>query len=242
MKIDRRFLQTEDQFIAEDLLQMKYANNYNAWLFSLIRPYLGKRILEIGSGVGNFTKFFIKYSDYVMGIEPNASCSALLEVTFGNDSKFELQKISVEDCDSKLLSTYSFDTIICMNVLEHIKKDIDILVKLHSILKINGNLVLIVPAVPWAYGPIDASVGHFRRYSINEVNIKLGQAGFKVTHLKHSNFLGLIGWSYNSKIRKSTKQNDLQIQLFDKIVPFLSRIEKKHLPPVGLSLIAVGKK
>ena len=242
MKIDRRFLQTEDRFIAEDLLQMKNATNYNAWQFSLIQPYLGKRILEIGSGIGSFTKGFLENSDFVMGVEPNKSCQALLEGTFGNESKFKLLKENIEDCDSHLLSSYSFDTIICMNVLEHIENDTQILEKFFGILNLNGNLVLLVPAIPWIYGSIDASVGHFRRYAINEVNLKLGQVGFKVMHLQYSNLLGLMGWSFNSKIKKSTKQNDSQIRLFDKMVPILRRMEKKHRPPVGLSIIAVGKK
>ena len=242
MRIDRRYLQVEEPFIAEDLRQMKFAKNYNYWLFSLLQPFLGNRILEIGPGIGNLTKHFIEYAEYIEGIEPNPVCAELLLEAFRVHQKFSLQKIRVEDSDVELLTTKHFDTIVCVNVLEHINNDFDTLVQFKKILTVNGNLVLLVPATPWAYGPIDAAVGHFRRYSMKSLNTTLKKAGFDLVFSQYSNLVGLIGWTFNSRIRKAAKQNDFQIRVFDYLVPILSCIERIIKPPLGLSIIAIGRK
>jgi phospholipid N-methyltransferase len=242
MNPDRRYQQVEDPFISEDLRQMELAENYNYWLFSLLKPFLGDRILEIGPGIGNLTKHFIKSAEYLEGIEPNLVCADLLMDSFQGNQKFSLQRIKVEDCEVNLLKTKKINTIVCVNVLEHINNDHETLVKLMDILTDNGKLLLLVPAISWAYGPIDASVGHFRRYSLKKLKETMEKAGFDVVFSQYSNFLGLIGWVINSKITKAVKQNDFQIRMFDNLVPILSRLEKIIIPPLGLSIIAVGRK
>ena len=242
MNLDRRYLQVEDSFIAEDLQQMKFAENYNSWLFSLLQPYLGKRILEIGPGIGNLTKHFILNAEYVEGIEPNTACAELLMKACSEYPTFTLQIKRIEDSDIESLITKHFDTIVCVNVLEHIKNDVEVLVQFKNIVTINGNLVLLVPAIPWAYGPIDAAIGHFRRYSHNHLQKIIMGSGLQLVHIQYSNFLGLIGWTFNTRIVKNTKQSDFQIKLFDNLVPVLSRLEKMIHPPIGLSLLAVGVK
>jgi SAM-dependent methyltransferase len=242
MEYDRKHLQTNDPFIAEDLRQLRFAGNYNTWLFSLLQPYLGKRILEIGPGIGNLTKHFIIDAEYIEGIEPNTYCADLLLNGFGANPKFSTQTIKVEDCDVEMLSKKNFNTVVCVNVLEHILHDLDTLVKFRQILAGDGNVVLLVPAVPWAYGLYDSAVGHYRRYTRHSMQLLLEKAGFELVLAKYSNMAGLIGWIFNSKIRKAEKLNDFQIRMFDQLVPILSRVERIFIPPFGLSIIAVGRK
>lgn len=238
---DRRYMQMEASFIRDDLHQMESAPNYNKWLFSLVKPYLGKRILEIGPGIGNITRQIINCADVLVGVEPNQYCNDYLKNLFSGIPKFELIEKSIENCSIDELTVFDFDTIVCMNVLEHIENDISILSTFEQVLKPGGRVVLLVPAVPQAFGPIDKAVGHFRRYTKALLKNKIGNTGLKLEKLFYSNMLGLLGWLYNARIRKLTSQNDTQIRLFNNIVPVVSFLEKKLGCPVGQSLIAISR-
>jgi SAM-dependent methyltransferase len=244
MQIDRRYLQKTDNFVAEDLKQMQQALRYNEWLFSLVRPYLGRRLFEVGAGTGNMTKQLLQYVEYAVGIEPNPACLQELERALCGHPHFEYRPWQIEQCDVEWLLQKQFDTVLCVNVLEHIEDDIQALKFFKSVLyNRDGRVVLLVPAVPWAYGPIDAAVGHFRRYSRKSMSQALHQAGLKVEALRYSNFLGLLGWLFNAYVKRNTKQSDAQIRIFDRlVVPWYSRLEKMIAPSIGMSLVAVATK
>ena len=242
MQTDRRFSQTQDDFVAEDLRQMKLAVKYNEWIYSLIKPYVGQRIFEVGSGIGNITRHLVDSGDLVFGIEPNQACSDELEGTFRNNPAFKCKSWSIEECNKEALKDFQFDTIVCVNVLEHIEDDIEVLKFFQSVLVEGGKAVLVVPAIPWAYGSIDKAVGHFRRYSKKMMSKAMSHIGLTVTHMKYSNLLGLIGWYDNGNIRKIIKQSDSQIRLFEMLVPVYHRFEKVLPVPIGMTLVAVGEK
>jgi len=239
---DRRYLQTIDPFILDDLRQMQNAPNYNKWLYEVVKPFIGKRVLEIGSGIGNMSRKVIEDVDLLVGIEPNEYCANLLLDTLINEPRFIHIQKKIEDCDYEDLKKYQFDTILCMNVLEHIADDVATLKFFEKILEPGGRVVLLVPAIPQAYGPIDKAVGHFRRYTKSSIREVLGNTSMKVEILFYSNLLGLLGWLFNARISKSINQNNFQIKLFDTIVPLLSFIEDKVKSPIGLSLICVSRK
>ena len=239
---DRRYLQTLDPFIMVDCCQMENAPNYNKWLYELIKPFIGNRVLEIGPGTGNMSRKVLEDVDLLVGIEPNQYCADVLLKTLINDRRFTLIKSRIEDCDFKDLIEYQFDTILCVNVLEHIEDDVATLLYCEKIIEPGGRVVLLVPAFPQAYGPIDKAVGHFRRYSKSTIRDILGKTSLKAENLFYSNLLGLLGWLFNARIRGSTSQNDFQVKLYNKIVPLISFIEDKVGCPMGLSLISVSRK
>jgi SAM-dependent methyltransferase len=235
-------VQLGEEFVAEDLRQMQVARRYNTWLYSIAKPYLGKRVLEIGSGIGNITEQILACSDTVFGIEPNAACAAELEKRLGDNDSFDFRQWRIEDCDLGWLRTHHFDSVACFNVLEHVERDLDALEALTSILEPGGRIVLLLPAVPWAFGPIDRSVGHFRRYSKRMVREAFEKLDLRADRLRYVNLLGLIGWLFNAHVRRIVRQSDQQIRLFDSLVPVLARIEGLLPPPLGLTLLAVGRK
>lgn len=240
--MDRRHLQLSDDFIAEDLRMMELAPQYNKWLFELIRPYLGRRIFEVGAGIGNMTAQFLSHSELVFAIEPNRACLSELKDRIPASRKFEYRGWRVDEVPVESLADRQFDTVVCMNVLEHIEKDDDALRIFRSLLVNKGRLVLLVPAVQAAYGPIDQSVGHFRRYSKQGISDLLSSCNFEIEVAKYSNFIGLLGWFFNAHVGKIHQQNDRQIKMFNRLVPFLSSVERAISPPLGLSLIGVGRK
>ncbi len=129
-----------------------------------------------------------------------------------------------------------------MNVLEHIKDDKKALSNMFNLLNHGGKLILLVPAHQWAFGRIDKGLGHFRRYSKNEVVNKLHDSRFLIQDSRYLNWLGLIGWFVNAKIFKSKILPAGQLGIFDLVArPFLM-IENFISPPFGLSVLVIGEK
>src|SRR5438034_10464541 len=119
MHIDRRYIQTQVRFATDDLETMREARRYQAHVFSLFRPYIGARVLEVGSGIGTTTRTLVDIADRVVGIEPNRASTAHLRQTVGPHPAFTLHECHLEELDRTELMGERFDTILCVNVLEH---------------------------------------------------------------------------------------------------------------------------
>jgi SAM-dependent methyltransferase len=130
---------------------------------------------------------------------------------------------------------------LCTNVLEHIEDEARTLANFYDLLTEGGRVVLLVPAHPALHGSMDAHLGHYRRYTRDRLAQLMRDAGFAVEHLEHVNRIAVAGWYLNSKILRRKDVPAFQAYLFDRLVPML-RLEKYWRMPVGLSLIAVGRK
>jgi SAM-dependent methyltransferase len=242
VQVDRRWTQLSDDFAAVDLRQMQLAGRYTDWIVRQILPHCGRRILEVGAGIGNISSRLLSHADYVCALEPNPACFESLRRSLEGEPRFECRRWRIEDCDLQFMTSRDIDTVVCVNVLEHLQDDVQALKQLRTMVYgPAGRLVLVVPAVPAAYGSIDAALGHYRRYSRLGLRSVLVQAGFSVPSLRYSNLIGLLGWLYNARIGQRVQQSDAQIRVFDQlIVPWYSRLEGFLPPPVGLSIIAVA--
>jgi 2-polyprenyl-3-methyl-5-hydroxy-6-metoxy-1,4-benzoquinol methylase len=240
--VDRRWTQLQDAFAARDLHQMRRAARYTDWLVGLIRPHCGRRLLEVGAGIGTISRPLLRTVDYLCALEPNPACFEALHQTLHAEARAECRRWRIEDCDAAFIASRRIDTIVCVNVLEHIEDDREALGRLCSMLPPTGRLVLIVPAVSAVYGPIDAALGHHRRYTPAALETTLADAGLDSVLVRYSNLIGLLGWWYNARVARRVEQSDAQIRVFDRlIVPWWSRLERLIPPPVGLSLVCVAK-
>ena len=232
---------TVDPFYERDLRQMAEATNYLAWQFGMVRPYIRGRVLEVGAGIGTFTSRMAAVAEHVTALEPNRYCfDRLSQETAGlpNVSRHEL---SVEEFHTSGAGDRAFDTIVCMNVLEHIRDDAAVLREFRALIAPNGRLVLLVPAVPIAFGEIDRRLGHYRRYTKRSARALFAGSGWRGVHLRYFNVIGLLGWLWNTKVLVKQAQSDQQIRLFDRVVvPVLSRVESAMPIPAGQSLLAVA--
>ena len=241
--IDRRISQLDDHFVKTDLEQMSRAVNYLEYQYEMIKPYLGRRIFEIGTGIGNLTDRILPDAELVVGLEPNKNCYHELSSRYGGKDSLVLINETLEECRIEDLEINNFDTVLCVNVLEHIENDEAAVQAFYKVLVPEGRLLLVVPSPAWAYGVIDRAVGHFRRYSKARIAEIVKKAGFTVEYYRFFNPIGLIGWIVNSKISGRVKQSDKQIYIFDRIiVPIQNFIEKKLKFPVGQSLLLVAAK
>lgn len=206
---------------------MSKAGWYNNWLLRQFSNHLNGDILEVGAGIGNFTSKLYKYGKVTaIDYDPNYKNANYGDIEKGN----------------YFFGKKSFDTIVCMNVLEHIKDDNQALKNMYDLLNKNGKLILLVPAHPWAFGKMDAELGHFRRYSKNEVTSLLIANHYSLIASHYLNWLGLIGWFVNAKILGRNIIPEKQLGVFDVIArPFL-KIEELIRPPFGLSILVIAKK
>jgi SAM-dependent methyltransferase len=222
---------------------MQEARRYSAHLFNLFRQYLGKRVLEVGSGIGTMSRPLADIADLVVGLEPNVNCVARLQEAMRGHPRFVLHACHLEECDRAELTAHRFDTVVCVNVLEHIEDDAAALRTFKDVLIANGRVLIFVPAVQAAYGPLDAELGHHRRYSKPTLARAFADAGLDLLTLRYTNPIGLLGWMYNAHISKSTAHSPGQVKLFETLVaPWALPLERLIPPPVGLSLVAVGQK
>lgn len=221
---------------------MGEAARFNDAVFRKIEPYLGREILEVGTGIGVFTERLLEKGS-VLGVDIVPEFVAETRRRHGGRAGFQ----GVHEADMgagvpAFLAGRAFDTIVCMNVLEHIEDDARTLAVFFTLLKPGGRLVLVVPAHRWLFNPLDAHDGHFRRYERGELVGKMKAAGFSVPHVSRFNLAGIAGWLLNGTILRKEELPQGQMKLYDALVPFLFRLERLIGPPAGLSLLAVGVK
>ena len=243
MDVDHRFTQTQHQYAADDLETMSEARRYGDHVFELLRPHLGARILEVGCGIGTFSLRLADLAERVICIEPNLNCAARAHAALDGNPKIALRICHLEECDRTELAQEHVDTIVCVNVLEHIEDDVKALRLFRELVAPTGGQVLIfVPAVQAAYGPLDAALGHHRRYSKPTLRAAFDAAGLEVTTMRYTNPIGLLGWMYNSHITRATHHTPGQVRLFETLVaPWALPFDRLVAPPIGQSLFAVGR-
>ena len=217
------------------------ANDYNTWIGETLSQYLVSPILEIGAGTGNITKFFLRKGK-VHATDIDEELLAVLQTKFNRYKNVAVSFLNIAK-RPPLKYQQAFNSVVGVNVLEHIKLDVEALKNIRLTLRKGGRLILLVPAKKNAYTKLDKSLGHFRRYEKKELRDKLLDAGFTIEELYFFNFLGLFTWVLRDKISQThTQLSPTHIALFDKIVYLLKVIEKYIPIPVGISLIVVAKK
>jgi SAM-dependent methyltransferase len=217
------------------------AKNYNRWIFDLAQPHLGQRILDIGCSIGNITEYLLD-RQCVVGIDCDNEVIKQIRARFASCPNFYASCLDFPNSDLSPLHKFEFDTVTCLNVLEHIADDVLALATIRTLIAGRGRLILLVPALTWLYGSMDAADGHFRRYSSRELREKLTASGFKVNKLQYMNFPGILGWFINGRIRKVPLIPQKQLAFYDRIIPLVQRVEQLIRLPVGQSLIAIAEK
>lgn len=224
----------------KNLETMSKANNYNRWIFNNLDEFIGSRILEIGGGTGSMTQFLLPRR-FVVSTDVTEYNVRRLSARFSKKKGFHAIKTDISMTTSAL-EGFSFDTVVCINVLEHIKADREALRNMHAVLDKGGRLVLLVPAFSRLYGTIDKSDGHYRRYDRKDAVMKVEKAGFRVRKVFYMNMPGFFGWYYHGRILKAKLHPEGDISLFDRLVPVFAFFEKIFKPPLGLSLIIIAEK
>ena len=226
-------------YTVEDQERMTRARRYFQWQFRLAEGQLGQRVLEVGCGVGNFTRLLAN-RQLVVATDVEPACVEKLRISLGSQVNLVALEMDVLAEGFRTLAKHEVDSVVCLNVLEHVSDDLQALRNMHAVLPPQGRVVLIVPAFEGLYGPIDRNLGHYRRYSKRSIAALGKSAGFAAVTARYINSLGFLGWWWNARVLKKERQSSLQIRIFDAlVVPLMSRLEGRVEPPFGQSLLVV---
>jgi glycosyltransferase involved in cell wall biosynthesis len=228
---------------AMTLRRMAMLAPYNRWLHERFQTFLGNRILEVGSGVGNQTRFFVDNRERVIAsdVEPHYVRELMGRYGERKNVRVASYRFPLKDADRRELGCEKLDTIVCMNVLEHIEDDASTLKDFAHVLSPGGRLILLVPALKGLYGTLDQHLHHFRRYARDELGAKVAAAGFEIDSVRFLNRPAVAGWWLNSRLLKRRVMPRGQLRLFKWIMPLL-KLEENHPPSFGLSLLVVARR
>jgi glycosyltransferase involved in cell wall biosynthesis len=222
------------------LERMGKLSHYNDWIWQSIAPYVGNRVLEVGAGIGNMTR--VLYGrDLIVATDLELPYLHILRNRFARNPTIEVERLDLNSDECLALKRHEFDTVVCLNVLEHIEDHEGALQRLYDVLVPGGRLALFVPADQKLFGTMDTQVGHFRRYSREDLQQVIEAAGFVMEKITYQNIFGRFGWWFNGRVLKRKHVPGGQSRIFDLAVPILRRVEPKN-PSKGLSLIAVATK
>ena len=215
--------------------------NYNHWIFNRIRPFVRGCVCEIGSGIGNITQFLLNH-ERVVGVEPYGRSFQSAADRFADHRNVSFVPCTLERCPNEELPAGSFDTVICLNVLEHIKDDLDALRRMRALCKPGGRVVILVPALMALYGSLDQSFGHYRRYGRRGLCRLFEEAGMRVSWSSYMNAIGVFGWLWEGRVLRRRNISTQSARTFNRIVPFVDAFERVFRPPFGQSVIVVGQR
>jgi SAM-dependent methyltransferase len=231
----------ENLALTVTLNQLAELDRYNHWIYEHISRALGRRVLEIGSGTGNITQFLCAEGREVMATDVVPVYRNELQRLFGDRPNVRVGKFDLTAKAPYEFVADPFDSIVCLNVLEHIEDDLFALAQMRDSLATGGSLALLVPAHRFLYGAFDRAVGHFRRYEKRELADKLKNTGFAVREMKFFSIIATLPWFINGRLLKRDYIPMEQANLANRLVPLL-KLERLIGPPFGLSLIAIAQK
>jgi len=229
--------------------KMELLPNYYTWIYELFAEHLKNRIADIGCGKGFMLKKIHEQGNYeiLLGIDgslENITNNVLCDTQ--SDSIVLLHR-SIDTYSFADLADYKKDTVILMDVLEHIEDDRSLLECLYRVLMPQSKVIIKVPAVKCLYGPLDVASGHFRRYSKKELKTKAQEEGFKTLKLRYMNTAGVIVYSLKNKFQKknitfSQTFTSKKLKTLNNLIPYLRLVDAFTPCPFGLSLIGVFEK
>lgn len=230
----------------ETLENFAAAAAFNKWLFNAVNPYCNGKIIEIGSGIGNLSQYLLQNYASVTLTDLRPEYCAVLKTTFQQHPHLEAVKLldiarpDFEENNTLLLN--KFDTVIALNVIEHIQNDVLALQNCKKLLAKNGQLIILVPAYKKLFNGLDSSLGHFKRYKKSGLAAIFTNQKLQVTASRYFNVAGIFGWWFTGKILHKKLIPGYQLNIFNKLIPLFKFLDKIILNKAGLSVIVVGKR
>jgi SAM-dependent methyltransferase len=203
----------------------------------VIRPFLGTRLLEIGSGTGAMTRRLVPRDLYVASEVDPLHLETLRNL--GTDRPYLTARYTdVTDISSYPRVEGGFDSVVCLNVIEHVDDDVGALRNVREALAHGGRAVVLVPSGPWNFGTLDEALGHRRRYTVDGLREVAERAGLAVTEVIPFNRLSSLPWWVNGRLLRRRSAGRFQIGTVDWLTPAARRLDR-FLPLPPLSLVAV---
>ena len=220
---------------------MQAAPQYNRWQYDRVAPFLGRRVCEVGSGIGNMSALFLNGGPELLVLtDTDPYYREALDQRFTDRQDVVVEELTLPDFTAgNRFQEFRLDTVVALNVIEHIADDVEALRCIRNMLRPPGRAVVLVPALERLFGSLDSALGHQRRYTKRNIAERMRQAGFRVERVFYFNLVGTLGWWLNARVRRVPRIPLAQLRYFDRLVPML-RLEDRIGLPIGQSVIAVG--
>ena len=216
--------------------------NYYSWIIEKFRPWLNGRIMEIGTGIGTISKLIFDDADQLVLVEPSSHLTDYLPSSITKSKKVSIYNQTLEQRLPQM-TNQSCDTIIMVNVLEHIEDDGAAIKALHRVLKPGGHLLLFVPALQYLYSELDREHGHFRRYHLAPLEYKLNVHGFKIQDSRYFDIVGVFPWWLINTLGKKTEFNPAMAKFYDRyFIPVTKFLERFISRPFGKNIIIIARR
>jgi len=186
-----------------------------------LEPYIGQNVLEVGAGLGLITKKLAKSHKAVVSLEPDRK---LFDQFTENISESNVTGLcmTIQDYLSSSDFIGKFDSVLYINVLEHIQDDLEELKMARSTIKPGGNIIIFVPAAPRLYGTMDWISGHFRRYRMDELKLIIAKADLNIVDCRAFDPIGLIPYWLLYRLFKRKKLESTTVKFYDRVIIPLS--------------------
>ena len=230
----------------ETLEAFAHAERFNRWMFDAIATHCSGKILEIGSGIGNLSIHLLEKAESLTVSDMNKNYCSVLQQRLGHSKQVEgvyqldLSVTDFEDQYEFLLG--QFDTVVALNVIEHINDDGAAIRNCKKLLNENGRLVILVPAFQWLYNSLDRELKHFRRYSKKTLSVAVSGQGFGISFLRYFNSPGIPGWWLSGSLMRRKIISRFQLTVYNTLVPLFRLFDRLTSRVAGLSLIIVAVK
>jgi len=222
------------------------ADKFNRWMYDTIKPYCKGKTLEIGSGIGNISTFFLNDGFEMVLTDIRQNYFEKLNQNFSEYPNFlgsEIMNLTDAEFDMKFQDHLEqYDTVFALNVVEHIKDDTLAVTNCKKLLKKDGHLIILVPSYQRLFNKFDIELGHYRRYTKSKLSKVFNTSDFKIIRKQYFNFIGILGWFVTGSLMKKESIPGGQMKLYNTFVPIFKIVDKVIFNCFGLSTIVVGKK
>lgn len=234
--VDTRHTQDSGHVTLESLAG---APGISRWMLDQFRPYLGERVLEAGCGAGNLTQYLID-RQHLTVLDVDAVHVKSVATKFDHLENFRVTRGDLNDPDTFARLDDDFDSVVCINVLEHVERPDVASEGFVTVLRPGGHALILVPAHDWLFSAADEALGHTMRYSRKELVSVLEDAGFELISVREFNRLGVVGWMINKSLQR-TNIGRFQAKAFGMLLPLAKLLERITVLP-GLSWVAIARK
>jgi len=243
-RADEASLPTGAQTMSPAMADMRA---YPKYLYDQVAGHFRDRVWEIGVGYGTYTHWLREANKAVLATDIDDACLKAVTQRFNGDPLVTTARVDLTD-EATVTAQREFaaDSILCLNVLEHIEEDVRALMWLRQNVAPGAVMGLIVPAHQGLFGRMDAEAGHFRRYTRKSLTAVFRQAGWHVDHTRYLNMLGAAGWWYHNRVRKDAGLTDKavnnQMRGADRWLPRIAKLTDPLTGSLaGLSVMAIAR-
>ena len=233
---------SEFKYVGSELELFAAVHNWKAYWSSRIRSFVTGDVLEVGAGIGANSPYLDRggHRRWVC-LEPDPLLAARLNANLSQQASHRRHEI-VCGTTRSLDPSWKFDSVLYIDVLEHIENDREDLETSAALLRAGGRIIVLSPAHRRLFTPFDAAIGHFRRYNRSMLR-EISPASLRLEKMWYLDSVGLLLSAANLLFLRQSMPTKAQLAFWDKcVIPVSRALDRGLLYSIGKSIIAIWQK